>query len=115
MSGSVDLALVKDAVLWLAPTFVLPVYCYFISQTRRNFFQHILWVIGIIACGFIPMTVPAKNTAVRFEFLILFGESISSSARRLALSSDGIDAQERLLTFFLVFRLVGGFHCSHSR
>lgn len=62
-----DLMMVKDAVLWLAPTFVLPVYCYFISQTRRNLVQHLLWIAGIIACGFIPMTVPAGNTAVRFE------------------------------------------------
>lgn len=67
MAVSIDAKMVQDAVLWLAPTFVLPVYCYLISQTRRNLMQHILWVIGIIACGFIPMTVPADNTAVRFE------------------------------------------------
>lgn len=63
---------VRNAVLWLAPAFGLPVYCFFISQTKRNWLQHALWVIGITMCCLIPLTVPATNTAVRFLALLPF-------------------------------------------
>jgi hypothetical protein len=71
MDSSIDLAGIRSAVLWLAPAFGLPVYCYLISQTRRNALQHILWIVGITVCCMIPLTVPATNTAARWWLSLL--------------------------------------------
>lgn len=69
MDTSFDWIAVRNAVLWLAPTFALPVYCYYISHTRRNLLQHLLWMLGIAMTCMIPMTVTVENSSVRSKFL----------------------------------------------